>query len=251
MRFGVLGTLEIQRDDGTQTVIQQPRLRSLLTVILVNHGQVLSTEQISSLLWDTDVPNRANHAIHAYMSMLRRQLEPSEVIINVRPGYRTDLTLNLLDVDEFHDLRDLGASAFSAENFPQACTLLDQASALWRNPELPDTSLSASLNARNAAASSMSAVTWSEWSGRWRWPSEAVRAHPTCRSGSRSCDAGSGGQRQPLSLPTGTQLLPSGRVHATAVWLPGVVNDQRPDRDSNAGLPLRRRTVVTGLPRAP
>jgi DNA-binding SARP family transcriptional activator len=138
MRFGVLGTLEIERDDGTQTVIQQARLRSLLTVLLVNRGQALSTERLGFLLWGTDVPAKADHAIHAYISALRRQLKPAEVIKNARPGYHLDLALHLLDVDEFHELRDLGAAAFSAGNFSHACILLDQACALWRNPGLPD-----------------------------------------------------------------------------------------------------------------
>ena len=138
MWFRVLGTLEVQRDDGTKTVIQQARLRSLLTVLLVNRGQVLSTEQLGSLLWGTDVPAKADHAIHAYVSALRRQLQPSELIKNKRPGYHLDLAPHLLDVDEFHELRDLGASAFSAGDFSHACILLDQACALWRDPRLPD-----------------------------------------------------------------------------------------------------------------
>lgn len=138
MRFGILGSLEIQRDDGTHTVIRQARIRSLLTVMLANHGQVLSTDQLGFLVWGINVPAKAEHAIHAYMSMLRRELGSSDVIRNVRPGYRLDLAPHFLDVDEFHELRAHGASAFSARDFSRTCMLLDQACGLWRNPELPD-----------------------------------------------------------------------------------------------------------------
>ena len=138
MRLGVLGPLEIVRDDGALTHIQQARLRSLLTVLLVNHGQVLSTSRLATLMWGTEPPARADHAIHAYMSSLRRSLKPAEIIRDVRPGYRPDLAPHQLDVDEFQALRALGTAFFNAGNYVNACITLDQACALWRSQGLPD-----------------------------------------------------------------------------------------------------------------
>lgn len=138
MRFGVLGPLEILRDDGTPTHIQQARLRSLLAVLLINPGQVLLTSRLVALLWGTEPPARADHAIHSYMSSLRLSLKPVEIIRNVRPGYRLDLAPHRLDVDEFHELRALGTAAFNAGDYAHACLTLEQACALWRSPGLPD-----------------------------------------------------------------------------------------------------------------
>lgn len=138
MRFEVLGTVEAYRDDGTPVGIRQARLRSLLAVLLINHGKVQPTDQIAFMLWGAETPTRPRHAIHSYVSGLRRALNSVELIKNTRPGYYLDLPPHELDLEEFQQLHGLGAASFNAGQYEEAAATLSRACVLWRNSQLPD-----------------------------------------------------------------------------------------------------------------
>ena len=74
MRFHLLGPLELVSDDGATVPLPQARLRSLLAVLLINHGSVINTQRLVSFLWEIHAPTGADHAIHSYVSSLRRAL---------------------------------------------------------------------------------------------------------------------------------------------------------------------------------
>ncbi|GAA0356064.1 hypothetical protein GCM10009530_01490 [Microbispora corallina] len=116
-----------------------PRQRSVLARLLVAGGQVVPVERMIDDLWHEQPPPSALASVQAYVSNLRRALEPertartpARVLVTVPPGY----ALRSEDVDawRFDELARRGARA-AAEGDPRAALrLLDEALALWQGP---------------------------------------------------------------------------------------------------------------------
>jgi DNA-binding SARP family transcriptional activator len=138
MRFGVLGTTEIINDDGAAVGLLPMRLRALLTVLLVNANNAISADRISLHLWGDNPPARDIHAVHAYISALRRRLLPGIALTSMRPGYRLDVGPADCDLHVFRQLAAEGTRAARDARLSDAATLLQQAYSLWRDPSLPD-----------------------------------------------------------------------------------------------------------------
>ena len=79
LRIGVLGALDASIEaSGTVEVpdLGGPRQRSVLALLLVARGQVVSVDRLVEDLWNGEPPPRAIGALQAYVSHLRRALEP-------------------------------------------------------------------------------------------------------------------------------------------------------------------------------
>jgi DNA-binding SARP family transcriptional activator len=137
LAFGVLGSLAVRRR-GEPVEVLGARQRMLLARLLVARGRVVGVDQLVEDLWGDDRPGHPAAAIHAFVSRLRRQLEPdreprssASVLATVAPGYALRVEPDQVDAARFEQLvRSAGAvgGARPADAFAQ----LTEALALWR-----------------------------------------------------------------------------------------------------------------------
>ena len=75
LRFGVLGTFRVERD-GQQADLGPRLQRTLLAILLVDAGHVVPVDRLIDLIWRDGPPAAAIASVQAYVSQLRRVLEP-------------------------------------------------------------------------------------------------------------------------------------------------------------------------------
>lgn len=74
--FRVLGPVEAVSDTAGLVDLGGLKQRAVLALLIVSAGRVVSLERVVSELWDEDPPARAISSLQAYVSRLRRLLEP-------------------------------------------------------------------------------------------------------------------------------------------------------------------------------
>ena len=94
MRYGVLGPLEVTGADGGPLDLGGAKPRALLALLLADAGRVVGVDRIVATLWGDDPPPTATGTLQAYVSHLRRVLEPDRgpreapaVLLTRAPGY--------------------------------------------------------------------------------------------------------------------------------------------------------------------
>ena len=132
LSFGLLGTLEVERDSRTVEISGQ-KLRAVLAILALNAGRVVSTDRLVDLLWGEEPPRTAVTSLQNFISQLRKALG-AEVVVTKAPGYLLDVTPEQVDLTRFERLvaeaRPLEPEARSAK--------LRQALELWRGPPLAE-----------------------------------------------------------------------------------------------------------------
>lgn len=144
MIYRLLGPLEVARGPATSDVIDLgPRKqRSVLAVLLLNRGRVVSTDRLIDALWHDDAPASAMASIQAYISNLRRALRvetgTASPIVRQSPGYVLDVAPADVDLSVFLD--DAETARQHAENgrWQEALTTADRALASVRGQLLDD-----------------------------------------------------------------------------------------------------------------
>jgi|SRR5215207_868405 len=132
MDFRVLGPLEVGGDEGTLELggIKQ---RSLLAMLLLHAGEVVSTDRLIDALWGASPPLRSGKSIQVYVSRLRKALADDRLVTRA-PGYVLYVDSDELDLARFEllvaEARDAQPASASAK--------LSEALALWRGPPLAD-----------------------------------------------------------------------------------------------------------------
>jgi DNA-binding SARP family transcriptional activator/ABC-type branched-subunit amino acid transport system substrate-binding protein len=129
-RFRVLGPLAVERD-GTELRLGGVKQRSVLAILLLSAGEVVSTERLIDALWCEAPPDDAPTALHAHISRLRRSGVP---IVTRAPGYVVAVEDGHLDLQRFEALRAAASAAEPAE----AARLLRDALAEWTGEPLAD-----------------------------------------------------------------------------------------------------------------
>jgi DNA-binding SARP family transcriptional activator len=136
----LLGPLEVAVD-GQVVDLGGPRQRAVLALLLVAHGEVVSVDRLIDDLWRGEPPPRATGALQAYVSNLRRALEPeraprmpSSYLVSAPPGYAVRISDTAVDAWHFEQL--LRAAADLAPD--AAAPALEQALGLWRGPALAE-----------------------------------------------------------------------------------------------------------------
>ncbi|HEX4015345.1 MAG TPA: BTAD domain-containing putative transcriptional regulator [Frankiaceae bacterium] len=145
MKFRVLGSLAAQGASGPLE-LGGPRQRSVLARLLIAGGDVVSVDRLLEDLWNGEPPPRAVGSLQAFVSNLRRTLEPdraprspARLLVSSAPGY----ALQVGEGDEV-DARDFERQAAEgsrllAEGRPvEAGAVLDAALALWRGEAYAD-----------------------------------------------------------------------------------------------------------------
>ncbi|MFE2428345.1 BTAD domain-containing putative transcriptional regulator [Streptomyces sp. NPDC059373] len=137
MRYGILGTTQAYRDDGTAMPLSGTRLRALLAALALSAGRVRTTDGLIGEVWDGEPPADAAGALQALIGRLRRAIG-HEAIGSVDGGYRLDAPPDAVDAHRFERLVDEGGQALADGDAAKAANALDDALALWRGPALAD-----------------------------------------------------------------------------------------------------------------
>ncbi|MEV0214114.1 BTAD domain-containing putative transcriptional regulator [Micromonospora sp. NPDC050695] len=138
MLLRVLGPLEVEVDTGGPVDLGGPRQRAVLALLLAARGHVVSVDRMIDDLWRGDAPPRAIASLQAYVSHLRRLLEPdreprtpARVLVTAPPGYALRVPTDTVDAGRFESL--LGeARAVGAIDPARARRLLGTGLDLWR-----------------------------------------------------------------------------------------------------------------------
>ncbi|MER7209483.1 BTAD domain-containing putative transcriptional regulator [Streptosporangium sp. NPDC000239] len=140
MEFRVLGPIEVRGDDGHAVDVGGQRPRAVLARLLAARGTVVPTETLIDDLYGDTPPPGARATLHAYISNLRRVIEPergprtpARLLLSRPPGYLLDTR----DVDAIRFAELVRAS----ESGPPGEVLvrLDKALALWRGSPYAET----------------------------------------------------------------------------------------------------------------
>jgi YVTN family beta-propeller protein len=145
----ILGRLETTVD-GRRVEFSSQRERTLLGVLLLHPGEVVSIDALIDGLWGEAPPRSARHLVHEYVSRLRSGLDGAALISTRAPGYVVEGDACELDVTRFTALVAAARSACEAGRHSQALRGFDEALSLWRGDVLCD--LAVEGDARAAAA---------------------------------------------------------------------------------------------------
>ncbi|MHB9858624.1 BTAD domain-containing putative transcriptional regulator [Streptomyces sp. YIM S03343] len=132
----VLGPLEA--DVGGRAVgLGAPRQRAVLALLTAARNRVVSVDRMTDELWRGAPPAKATVSLHAYVSNLRRLLEPRRpprtpagVLVTTPPGYALRLPPDAVDAWRF----ELWVSRARTAPAAQARELLGEALRWWRGP---------------------------------------------------------------------------------------------------------------------
>jgi basic membrane lipoprotein Med (substrate-binding protein (PBP1-ABC) superfamily)/DNA-binding SARP family transcriptional activator len=134
--FRVLGSVQVELD-GRNLALGPPRQRAVLGVLLLHHGEVVSTARLVEALWGTTPPRTAGHSLQTYVSGLRSILG-AERITTRAPGYVLNVDEAELDVGRFEQLVDEGIQALATHDPASAAERLGRALSWWRGDPLAD-----------------------------------------------------------------------------------------------------------------
>ncbi|WP_067699449.1 BTAD domain-containing putative transcriptional regulator [Nocardia jejuensis] len=135
VRIQVLGSLAAQTGRGSVDLGGR-RQRGVLTLLLVARGAVVPVDRLIDDLWRGEPPTRALGTLQAYISHLRKLLEPDRlprtpatVLVSQAPGYALRVAPEAVDAWQFEsELR-------SAPEDPVARRrILEQALGRWHGP---------------------------------------------------------------------------------------------------------------------
>ena len=140
LHLHVLGELTATRD-GAAVDLGGRRQRAVLAGLTVLRDQVVPADRLVDCVWGDHPPANASGALQAYVSHLRRRLEPDAtarrrdaVIASAGPGYVLRLPPEAVDAWAFES-----AVAAAAGQAPgEAVCTLDTALRMWRGPAYAD-----------------------------------------------------------------------------------------------------------------
>ncbi|TQN43874.1 transcriptional regulator [Blastococcus colisei] len=119
-----------------------PRQRAVLVALVLARGEVVPVDRLTESVWGEHAPADPAGALQAYVSHLRRRLQPgsaartrSAVIVSEGRGYAVRLPPDAVDVWRFEHLLDRSGAA---QEPAEVAELLSRALALWRGPPLAE-----------------------------------------------------------------------------------------------------------------
>ncbi|WP_156753409.1 BTAD domain-containing putative transcriptional regulator [Actinokineospora pegani] len=140
MRFGILGPLVVWTSSGQSVTVPHVKVRSLLAVLLLNEGRLVSVDRLADEVWGQTQPGSPTRALHTKVWQLRRALDTSEagagaLVVSRPPGYQLTLPPGALDSERF---RELVSRARQETDLRARAAALAEALGLWRGEPLAD-----------------------------------------------------------------------------------------------------------------
>jgi DNA-binding SARP family transcriptional activator len=133
VEFRVLGPLEVLVE-GRALELKRRKWRSLLALLLLNAGEVVSTDRLVEELWAGKPPKAAIGSLQNLVSDLRKVLG-RDTVRTREPGYLLDVDPTCVDL---HRFERLVAQAAEGGNAERRSSLLREALAMWRGAPLAD-----------------------------------------------------------------------------------------------------------------
>src|SRR5256714_7997708 len=115
MEFRLLGPLEVSCA-GRRVQLGGHKQRALLVALVLNANRVVATHRLVDMLWGEEFPTTAVHALHVYLSQLRKALKAAGSTARIRThpaGYQVELDPDELDVTRFEHLVVAGREALT------------------------------------------------------------------------------------------------------------------------------------------
>ena len=129
--------------NGQPVDLGGPKPRALLAVLLLNAGEVVSSDRLIDELWGETPPKSAGHLLHVYVSSLRKALAPlaageRQVLVSRAPGYLLSSirTRSTPAASSTSSPRAGGSSQAAIRSTPRQRSR--DALGLWRGPALAD-----------------------------------------------------------------------------------------------------------------
>ena len=138
--FDFLGPL-CGRIDGIDVTPRAPKERSLLAMLVVQPGRVVSADHLIDQLWANLPVERARKVLWVRVSNLRKLLSTARaasLLEQVAPGYRLAITANDVDAHRFFAFVADARRHRARGDIVAAAGTLRQALALWRGEALAD-----------------------------------------------------------------------------------------------------------------
>ena len=136
MEFGVLGPLLVRTPDGAVQV-GGARQRRLLSVLIAEANQVVSTDRLIEIVFQGEPPAGATTTIRSYVARLRRALADGEsgngqLIVTESPGYVLRVGVERIDAERFAAAIEAARHQLTEKDAVGAATILREGLALWR-----------------------------------------------------------------------------------------------------------------------
>jgi DNA-binding SARP family transcriptional activator len=146
LEFSILGPLTVT-DDGVPIEVGAPKHRALLSLLLCQPGRVVSVDRLIDQLWHGEPPAAATSTLQAYVSNLRRVLEPeraagapARLLVTKPPGYALDIAPEQVDTVRFERNVTSAIDARERGSLDDAAVALADALSCWRGQPLADVS---------------------------------------------------------------------------------------------------------------
>ncbi|MFJ9044248.1 BTAD domain-containing putative transcriptional regulator [Streptomyces sp. NPDC102347] len=144
LRFGLLGTPVLhdgerageEQGDAPLLTVTGPKLRTLLAVLLLDAGRVVSVEALKEALWGAAPPLSALPSLHNHVARLRRLLDEPDRLVTVPTGYVLRVDEGELDVHVFDAHTAAARAAYVEGDWERVRRACEGALALWRGSPL-------------------------------------------------------------------------------------------------------------------
>ncbi|MBB5965757.1 BTAD domain-containing putative transcriptional regulator [Planomonospora venezuelensis] len=143
--FRILGPLEVVDASGTALDIGSRKQRAVLALLLLNAPHVLPLDRLIGRLWADEPPSSATGTLQAYISQLRRVLEPrrsprspARLLRTREPGYLLDVSTGQVDAGRFAAAAETARAALSGGRPEEVERVLEPVLREWRGEPLAD-----------------------------------------------------------------------------------------------------------------
>ncbi len=131
--------------DGSRLDLGPRMQRAVLAMLAVDPGRVVAVDRLIDELWSGEAPAKAAGGLQAYVSNLRKVLEPDRkprtpprLLLTREPGYLLDVAPGQVDLPRFTAAVAGGRGALDRGDHDAARRLLGDALALWRGEPLAE-----------------------------------------------------------------------------------------------------------------
>ncbi|HMG44254.1 MAG TPA: BTAD domain-containing putative transcriptional regulator [Acidimicrobiales bacterium] len=144
MDYAILGGLAVT-DGGRPVDLGGRKQRAVLAALLLDVGRPVSPERLHAFVWGDALPANPETSLQAFVSNLRRALEPgrkpreaARTLVTRPAGYALLAARTDVDATRFEDLVAAGHAALAAGDAAGAARILDDALAVWTGPPVPE-----------------------------------------------------------------------------------------------------------------
>ncbi|MFE0100176.1 BTAD domain-containing putative transcriptional regulator [Streptomyces sp. NPDC059009] len=137
--FRILGPLDIRVEDRP-VPLQGARQRTLMSMLLLAPGKVVSTDALADAIWHGNPPATARNQLAICVSALRKTLKAAvgveDILVTSHPGYMLYAGEHRIDAVEFEERAGEGREAARRGRGDEAIGHFEEALAMWRGPAL-------------------------------------------------------------------------------------------------------------------